>query len=61
MLPGDVFVRQRLVLHHRASLARETRVPAWQRRDTATHSVPTRRRGRRLRLLFRLRPVHGAT
>jgi hypothetical protein len=61
VLPGDVFVRQRLVLHHRAALARETGVPAWERRTIALHAVPTRRRGRRLRLLFRPRPVHGAT
>jgi hypothetical protein len=62
VLPGDVYIRQRLILHHRAALAQDTGVPSWQRRSAATNAVPTRRRGRRLRLLVvRLRPQHGAS
>ena len=44
------------------ALAQDTGVPSWQRRGAATNAVPTRRRGRRLRLLVvRLRPQHGAS
>ena len=61
VLPRDAYIRQRLIRHHRAALAQDTGVPSWQRPGAATNGVPTRRRGRRLRLLVvRLRPQHGA-
>ena len=53
MLPGDVYVRQMLIRHHRAALSPHPRVPTGPEVFPAS---PTRRRGRRLRVIgLRLR------
>jgi len=61
VLPGDLYTRQMLEQHHRASLVSHLPTePAWERREAASYSIPARRPSRRLRLLIRrFRVAHG--
>ena len=62
MIPANMYVRQMLVRDHRQALSRESRVPAWERRDAALRESRARGRRGRLRLLaFRLRTVQSGS
>ena len=61
MIPANMYVRQMLVRDHRQALSRESRVPAWERRDAALRESRARGRRGRLRLLvFRPRTPRRA-
>jgi hypothetical protein len=60
MLPGDVYVRQMLLRHHRAALSHNSRA-AWEHRGTAMRSTSHRSGGRAWLLMFRLRAAHSGS
>jgi len=59
MLPGDVYVRQMLLRHHRAALSHKR--AAWEHRGTAMRSTSHRSGGRAWLLMFRLRAAHSGS
>ena len=62
MLTSNVYVLEMLVRDRHLALSRDSRVPAWERRDAALRRGPGHIRGGRLRLLMlRLRPAHSGS
>jgi hypothetical protein len=58
MIPANMYVRQMLVHDRRLALSRDSRVPAWERRNAALRRSPERRGGQLRLLVHRLRAAH---
>ena len=61
MIPANMYVREMLVRDRRLALSTNSRVPAWERRAEALRRSSERRRGGRLRLMFRVRAVQSGS